>query len=151
MTLSPAKCLSVSSAEKFLSEIELSIMRSRNLIGLEWMEGIENKTSGRSDAFDTEKVVVFIDLPFEILEMLLIICRTNLILTSSATCVITISKGAGTYAITDAKLYVPVVTLSINDNTKLLKKLKPDFKRTINWNKYQSRVTLKIKKQYLIT
>ena len=151
MTLSPAKCLSVSSAEKFLSEIELSIMRSRNLIGLEWMEGIKNKTSGRSDAFDTEKGVVFIDLPFEILEMLLIICRTNLILTSSATCVITISKGAGTYAITDAKLYVPVVTLSINDNTKLLKKLKPDFKRTINWNKYQSRVTLKIKKQYLIT
>ena len=37
-------------------------MRPRNLIGLEWMEGIEDETSGWSDAFDTEKGVVFIDL-----------------------------------------------------------------------------------------
>ena len=63
MTLSSAKSLSVSSAEEFLSEIEPSIMRPRNLIGLEWMEGIEDETSGWSDAFDTEKGVVFIDLP----------------------------------------------------------------------------------------
>ena len=63
MTLSPGKSLSVSSAEEFLSEIEPSIMRPRNLIGLEWMEGIEDETSGWSDAFDTEKGVVFIDLP----------------------------------------------------------------------------------------
>ena len=63
ITLSPAKSLSVSSAEEFLSEIEPSIMQPRNLIGLEWMEGIEDETSGWSDAFDTEKGVVFIDLP----------------------------------------------------------------------------------------
>ena len=63
MTLSPAKSLSVSSAEEFLSEIEPSIMRPRNLIGLEWMEGIEDETSGWSDAFDTEKGVVFLYLP----------------------------------------------------------------------------------------
>ena len=63
ITLSPAKSLSVSSAEEFLSEIEPSIMQPRNLIGLEWMEGTEDETSGWSDAFDTEKGVVFIDLP----------------------------------------------------------------------------------------
>ena len=45
-----------------------------------------------------------------------------------------------TFAINDIKLYVPVVTLSTNDNTKLLKELK--FKRTINWNKYQSKATI---------
>ena len=39
---------------------------------------------------------------------------------------------------TDAKLCVPVVTLSIEDNAKLLLLLKSGFKRTINWNKYQS-------------
>ena len=61
MTLSPAKSLSVSSAEEFLSEMEPSIMQPRNLIGLEWME---DETSGWSDVFDTEKGVVFIDLPF---------------------------------------------------------------------------------------
>ena len=40
-------------------------------------------------------------------------------------------------AITDTKIYVPVVTLSTRDNVKLLQQLKSDFKRIINWNKYQ--------------
>ena len=53
----------VSSAEEFLSEIEPSITQPRNLIGLKWMEGIEDETSGWSDPFHTEKGVVFIDLP----------------------------------------------------------------------------------------
>ena len=48
---------------------------------------------------------------------------------------------AGTFAITDTKLYVPVVTLSSQDNVKLLDQLKSGFKRTINWNKYQSKVS----------
>ena len=39
---------------------------------------------------------------------------------------------------TETKLYVPIVTLSTQNNVKLLKQLKSDFKRTINWNKYQS-------------
>ena len=59
MTLSPDKSLSVSSAEEFLSEIEPSIMRPRNLIGLEWIEGIGDETSGWTDVFETEKGVVF--------------------------------------------------------------------------------------------
>ena len=44
---------------------------------------------------------------------------------------------ATTFAITDTKLYAPLVTLSTQDNTKLLKQLKSGFKRTINWNKYK--------------
>ena len=63
MTLCPAKSLSVSSAEEFLSETEPSIMRPRNLIGLEWIEGIGDETSGRTNVFKTEKDVAFIDLP----------------------------------------------------------------------------------------
>ena len=46
------------------------------------------------------------------------------------------------FAITDTKLYVPVVTLSAQDNEKLLQQLKTGFKRTINWNKYQSEPTI---------
>ena len=46
------------------------------------------------------------------------------------------------FAIADTKLYVPVVTLSTQDNAKLLQKLKSGFKRTINWNKYQSKVSV---------
>ena len=70
------------------------------------------------------------------LEMPLINCKVNLILTWSSTCVITDSNGAGTFAITDTKLYVPVVTLSTQENTKFLRQLKSCFKRVINWNKY---------------
>ena len=69
------------------------------------------------------------------LEMPLINCEVNLILTWSSTCVITNSTGAGTFEITDKKLYVPVVTLSTQENAKLLQQLKSGFKRVINWNK----------------
>ena len=41
-----------------------------------------------------------------------------------------------TFEITETKLYVPVVTLSIQDNAKLLQQLKSGFKRTINYNEY---------------
>ena len=40
-----------------------------------------------------------------------------------------------TFTITDTKPYVPVVTLSNQDNAKLLEQLKSGFKRTINWIK----------------
>ena len=76
------------------------------------------------------------------LEMPLINCEVNLILTWSSTCVITNSNGAGTFAITDTKLYVPVVTLSTRENTKFYQQLKPGFKRVINWNKYLSKPEL---------
>ena len=54
-----------------------------------------------------------------------------------------------TFEITDTKLYVPVVTLSTQDNVKLLDQLKSDFKRTINWNKYQSKAAIQARNQYL--
>ena len=74
--------------------------------------------------------------------MPLINCEVNLILTWSSTCVITNSTGAGTFEITDTKLYVPVVTLSTQENAKLLQQLKSGFKRVINWNKYLSKPEL---------
>ena len=74
--------------------------------------------------------------------MPLINCEVNLILTWSSTCVITNSNGAGIFAITDTKLYVPVVTLSTQENTKFLQQLKSGFKRVINWNKYLSKPEL---------
>ena len=42
-----------------------------------------------------------------------------------------------TFEITDTKLYVPVVTLSKENEIKLLEQLKSGFKRTIKWNKYR--------------
>ena len=44
---------------------------------------------------------------------------------------------SGTFKISDAKLYVPIVTLSAEDNVKLSKLLSEGFKRSIYWNKYK--------------
>ena len=46
------------------------------------------------------------------------------------------------FKITDTKLYVPVVTLSKENDTKLLEQLKLGFKRTVKWNKYRSQMTV---------
>ena len=71
--------------------------------------------------------------------MPLINCEVNLILTWSKDCVITNFTGAAKFKITETKLYVPVVTLSTQDNAKLLQHLKSGYKRIINWNKYESK------------
>ena len=86
------------------------------------------------------------------LEMPLINCEINSILTWSTNCVI--SNAAAnqdtTFAITDTKLYVQVLTLSTEDNAKLSQQLKSGFKCTINWNKYHSRTeTLNAPNPYL--
>ena len=55
-----------------------------------------------------------------------------------AKCVLIIGNGtATTFAITDTKLYVPVVTLKTEDNAKLSKLLNEGFKRSVYWNKYK--------------
>ena len=77
--------------------------------------------------------------------MPLINCEVNLILTWSSTCVFistNVQNQNATFAITDTKLYVPIVTLSIQENTKFLQQLKPGFKIVINWNKYFSKPEL---------
>ena len=54
-----------------------------------------------------------------------------------------------TFQITDTKLYVPVVTLSKENDIKLLEQLKSGFKRTIKWNKYRSQMTIQPKNRNL--
>ena len=84
--------------------------------------------------------------------MALINCEINLILTWSENFVIahnTAANQVATFAITDTKLYVPVVTLSTQDNAKLLQQLESGFQRIINWNKHQSKVTIKVPNPYL--
>ena len=51
--------------------------------------------------------------------------------------------------INNAKLYVPVVTLSFNDNIKFFENIKLGFKRTISWNKYRFEITTKLKNNNL--
>ena len=51
------------------------------------------------------------------------------------------------FTITSTKLYVPVVTFSINDYIKFLEKIKQELKRIVSWNKYRSEITTQPKKQ----
>ena len=92
------------------------------------------------------------------LDMPLINCEVSLTLSWYENCVIT-SKGTreagGTadvpivainnptnavFKITDCKFYVPVVTLSSEEDNELLNQLKSGFKRTRKWNKYMSQM-----------
>ena len=57
----------------------------------------------------------------------------------------TVANQVPKFRITNTKLYVPVVTLSTQENIKLLKQLESGVKRTINWNKYQSKKQVELK------
>ena len=108
------------------------------------------KITGQTEDDGTKDVEIIIPLKYlsnfwRTLEMPLINCEVNLILTWSSTCIListNIPNQNATFAITDTKLYVPVVTLSTQENTKFFQQLKSGFKRVINWNKYLSKPEL---------
>ena len=68
--------------------------------------------------------------------MPLINCKFELSLNWIERCLLTVANTA-TFKTTDAKLYVPIVTLSAEDNAKLSKLLSERFKRTVYWNEYK--------------
>ena len=82
-------------------------------------------------------------------------CETQLILTWSKNCVLadtTLANNPSTeleFQISDTKLYVPVVTLSTENDKKCLEQLKSGFKKTVKWNKYRSQMTIQSNKNNL--
>ena len=115
------------------------------------------KITGQTGNNGTKNVEIMVPLKYlsnfwRILEMPLINCEVNLILTWSSTCVLVSTNAANqnaTFAITNTKLYVPVVTLSTQENTKFLQQLKSGFKRVTNRNKYLSKPDLLAQNQNL--
>ena len=63
--------------------------------------------------------------------MPLINCKIDLSLKCYEECLLSNSGDAATFTVTDAKLYIPTVTLKTDDNTKLSKLLNEGFKRSI--------------------
>ena len=108
------------------------------------------KITGQTGNDGTKDVEIMVPLKYlsnfwRTLEMPLINCEVNLILTWSSNGVLIATNNqnqAATFEITDIKLYVPVVTISTQENTKFLQQLKSGFKRVINWNKYLSKPEL---------
>ena len=97
---------------------------------------ITGKTPVKGNTKDVEIIVTlkYLSKFWRTLEMPLINCELNLILTWCKGCVITNSTSAGKFAITETKLCVPVVTLSTKDNAKLLQQLKKKQLVGINMN-----------------
>ena len=110
----------------------------------------------------TQKIELAIPLKYlgnfwRALNIPLISCEVSLELKCDKICVITSleqrqvdagppavrgnSPTSATLAINDCKLYIPVVTLSKDDEIELLTNLKSGFKREIIWNKYRSQMT----------
>ena len=71
------------------------------------------------------------------LEMQLINCKVELSLGWYKKCILSSAENSVAFAITDAKLYITIVTLSAEDNVKLPKLLSEGFKRPVYWNKYK--------------
>ena len=77
----------------------------------------------------------------------------SLMLNWSAQCFLvasTAAKQEPTFTIANIEFYVPAVTLSTQDNVKLLTQPEVGFKRTINWNKSQSKITEQTQKPIFI-
>ena len=97
-----------------------------NLIGNTWANGTKN---GVKIALPLKYLSNFLGS----LEMPLINCKVEPSLKWYGRCLLTAATSA-IFKITNAKIYVPIFTLPIEDNSKLSKLLNEGFKRPIYWN-----------------
>ena len=74
---------------------------------------------------------------FRSLEMPLINCKIKLNLTWKKECVLSNQVGAAVFIINDTKMYVPVVTLSKEENKDFIEQQNKGFQRSIYWNEYK--------------
>ena len=132
---------------------------SSNSESFTYKTNIIGKTPEDNDSLTSTKVVIplkHLSNFWRSLNVPLINCKVELILTWSKNCVLAdmatrdaggdnpaiVAPSGATFKINDPKLFVPVVTLSKENDTKLLEQLKSGFKRTIKWNKYRSQMTI---------
>ena len=147
------------------SEITIGAGNNTINISIKNSKSFDYKTeiTGNLDAGEDEKEDVEIAIPLQYLanfwrslDIPLINCEITLILSWYKECVLVGRAFRGPPAaaanfinsptdakseITDCKLYVPVVTLSAENDNKLLEQLKSGFRITIKWNKYMSQMS----------
>ena len=105
-----------------------------------------NVTEVAGDAAGVRRLNVKVVVPlkylsnfFRSLEMSLINCKIKLNLTWEKECVLSTGAGKAVFIINDTKLYVPVVTLSKEDNKDFIEQQNKGFQRSIYWNEYKTK------------
>ena len=104
---------------------------------------VTNEANGRKHGVKIAVPLKYLSKFWRSLEMSLINCKVELSLNWTENCILTLNPNPSnnineaTFTITDAKHYVPIVTLSSEDNVKLSKLLNEKFKRSIYWNEYK--------------
>ena len=93
----------------------------------------DTENNGRQNGVKIAAPLKYLSNFWRSLEMPLINCKVELSLKLYEKCLLTVANTA-TFKITDTKRCVPIVTLSIEDNSKLTKLLNKGFKRPIYWN-----------------
>ena len=126
---------------------------NNNSVSFKFKQQITGQT-GNGGTNGVEKMVPlkYVSNFWRTLEMGLINCEISLQLKWSKNCVLvadTANDQNPRFQMNDTKLYVPVVTLSTQENIKLLKQLESAFKRTINWNKYLAKTTNQAQNRHL--
>ena len=99
---------------------------------------VNNTNSSVKDA----KIVVplkYLSNFWRSLEMPLINCKVHLELNWIEDCILSSAGNSTKFEITDAKLHVPIVTLSTKDSANLTKQLNEGFKRSAYWNSYETK------------
>ena len=126
-------------------------------------DGEEGYDANKVGKNETEVVIPLKHLSnfWRSLNIPLINCEVELILTWPKNSVLTdmtvdtdadpaiVAPSGATFKIADTQLYVPVVTLSKENDTKILEQLQSGFKRTIKWNEYRSQMTIQSNKNNL--
>ena len=105
-----------------------------------------NVTEVAGDAAGVRRLNIKVVVPlkylsnfFRSLEMPLINCKIKLNLTWKRECVLSAGAGEAVFIINDTKLYVPVVTLSKEDNKEFIEQQNKGFQRSIYWNEYKTK------------
>ena len=121
-----------------------SLKYKANLLG-KTADGAKNTISSVKDA----KLVVpltYLSNFWRSLEMPLINCKVYFELNWMEDCILSSAWDPAKFVITDAKLHVPIVTLSTKDSANLTKQLSKGFKRSVYWNNYETKPAKVIEK-----
>ena len=132
------------------NNLDLTINNSQSFKYKVALVGKKTANHNRKSSVKDTKIVAplkYLSNFWRSLEMPLINCKVHLELNWIEDCILSSAGNSAKFEITDAKLHVPIVTLSTKDSVNLTKQLSEGFKRSVYWNSYQTKPKKVIEKE----